>query len=119
MKLFDLPREAPVIEPGVTLRSVSEEVADRVLVGLGNVGRLDRPVPDAVLPDDALLADGFGIGSARDHRKGADEMSERGLFGLSGSFASPDALTEAAQQLRSLGFREVEAYTPIPGRRPR
>lgn len=41
-------------------------------------------------------------------------MSERGLFGLTGSFASPDALTEAARQLRSLGFREVEAYTPYP-----
>jgi hypothetical protein len=36
-------------------------------------------------------------------------MSERGLFGLTGSFASPDALSEAARQLRSLGFREVEA----------
>ncbi len=41
-------------------------------------------------------------------------MSERGLLGLTGSFASPDALTEAARQLRSLGFREVEAYTPYP-----
>ena len=41
-------------------------------------------------------------------------MSERGLFGLTGSFASPDALTEAARQLRSLGFRAVEAYTPYP-----
>jgi hypothetical protein len=41
-------------------------------------------------------------------------MSERGLFGLTGSFASPDAVTEAARQLRSLGFREVEAYTPYP-----
>jgi hypothetical protein len=41
-------------------------------------------------------------------------MSERGLFGLTGTFASPDALTEAARQLRSLGFREVEAYTPYP-----
>ena len=41
-------------------------------------------------------------------------MSERGLFGLTGAFASPDALIEAARQLRSLGFREVEAYTPYP-----
>src|SRR5437764_15405270 len=41
-------------------------------------------------------------------------MSERGLFGLTGSFASSDALTAAARQLRSLGFREVEAYTPYP-----
>ena len=44
-------------------------------------------------------------------------MSERGLFGLTGSFASPEALTAAARQLRSLGFREVEAYHPLPGRR--
>jgi hypothetical protein len=41
-------------------------------------------------------------------------MSERGLFALTGSFASPDALTEAARQLRSMGFRDVEAYTPYP-----
>jgi len=41
-------------------------------------------------------------------------MSERGLFGLTGSFASSDALTGAALHLRSLGFREVEAYTPYP-----
>ncbi|MGA7866591.1 MAG: quinol:electron acceptor oxidoreductase subunit ActD, partial [Stellaceae bacterium] len=41
-------------------------------------------------------------------------MSERGLFGLTGSFASPDALTGAARQLRSMGFRAVEAYTPYP-----
>jgi hypothetical protein len=41
-------------------------------------------------------------------------MNERGLLGLTGSFASPDALTEAARQLRSLGYREVEAYTPYP-----
>jgi ActD protein len=41
-------------------------------------------------------------------------MSERGRFGLSGSFASPDALIAAARQLRSLGLREIEAYTPYP-----
>ena len=41
-------------------------------------------------------------------------MSERGLFGLIGSFTSAEALTEAARQLRSVGFREVEAYTPYP-----
>jgi Ni/Fe-hydrogenase subunit HybB-like protein len=29
--IIDLPNEAPIVEPGVTLRSVSEEVADRVL----------------------------------------------------------------------------------------
>ena len=29
--LLDLPPQAPVIEPGVTLRSLSEEVSDRVL----------------------------------------------------------------------------------------
>ena len=41
-------------------------------------------------------------------------MSERRVFGLLGSFPSPDALRGAARQLRSLGFREVEAYTPYP-----
>jgi hypothetical protein len=41
-------------------------------------------------------------------------MSERGRFGLVGAFVSADAVMEAARQLRSLGFREVEAYTPYP-----
>jgi hypothetical protein len=41
-------------------------------------------------------------------------MSERGLFGLAGSFASPEAVTEAARQLRALGLRKIEAYTPYP-----
>ena len=41
-------------------------------------------------------------------------MSKRKLFGLIGSFASADAVTDAARQLRSLGFREIEAYTPYP-----
>lgn len=41
-------------------------------------------------------------------------MSARGRFGLVGAFASPDAVIEAARQLRSLGFRDVEAYTPYP-----
>ena len=31
MKLVHLPSEAPVVEPGVTWRSISEEVADRML----------------------------------------------------------------------------------------
>ena len=41
-------------------------------------------------------------------------MSEPRLFGLVGRFASADSLTGAARQLRSLGYREVEAYTPYP-----
>ena len=41
-------------------------------------------------------------------------MSERGLYGLIGSFASAEAVTDAAGQLRSQGFRELEAYTPYP-----
>jgi hypothetical protein len=41
-------------------------------------------------------------------------VSDDGQLGLVGAFASPDAVIEAARQLRSLGFREVEAYTPYP-----
>ncbi|MGC2200301.1 MAG: DUF3341 domain-containing protein [Stellaceae bacterium] len=41
-------------------------------------------------------------------------MSERRLSGLVGSFASADAVTNAARQLHSMGFRRVEAYTPYP-----
>jgi Protein of unknown function (DUF3341) len=39
-------------------------------------------------------------------------MSEHKLFGVAGSFATADALKAAAEQLRSLGFRDIEAYTP-------
>jgi hypothetical protein len=41
-------------------------------------------------------------------------MSERGLHGVIGCFASSQAVKDAALQLRSLGFRELEAYTPYP-----
>lgn len=41
-------------------------------------------------------------------------MSEPGVFGLIASFASAEAAADAARQLRSLGFRKVEAYTPYP-----
>lgn len=41
-------------------------------------------------------------------------MSERGLHGLAGYFVSAAAVTDAARQLRTLGFREIEAYTPYP-----
>jgi Protein of unknown function (DUF3341) len=41
-------------------------------------------------------------------------MSKRALHGVIGAFASPAAVVEAARHLRSLGFRELEAYTPYP-----
>lgn len=41
-------------------------------------------------------------------------MSEYALYGVTGSFASAAAVTDAARQLRSVGFREIEAFTPYP-----
>ena len=41
-------------------------------------------------------------------------MSERGILGLIGSFPTAGAAADAARQLRSLGYREIEAYTPYP-----
>ena len=41
-------------------------------------------------------------------------MSECRPHGLIGSFTSAAAVTDAARQLRSLGVREIEAYTPYP-----
>jgi Protein of unknown function (DUF3341) len=41
-------------------------------------------------------------------------MSERRSSGMIGSFASAAAVMDAARQFRSLGFRQVEAYTPYP-----
>ena len=36
------------------------------------------------------------------------------IFGIVGVFDKPEAIKDAAQHLRSLGFRAVEAYTPYP-----
>jgi hypothetical protein len=41
-------------------------------------------------------------------------MSESELFGIIGSFPTPEAVKEAARQLRADGFRAVQAYTPYP-----
>ena len=41
-------------------------------------------------------------------------MSEPELYGVIGTFASPEAVKEAARQLRAHGFCAVEAYTPYP-----
>ena len=41
-------------------------------------------------------------------------MSGRGRYGLAASFASAEGVIAAARQLRSLGFRRLEAYTPYP-----
>jgi hypothetical protein len=35
-------------------------------------------------------------------------------FGIIGVFATPEAIQQAAAQLRELGFRAFEAYTPYP-----
>ncbi len=35
-------------------------------------------------------------------------------FGIIGVFDRPEAIKDAAQHLRSLGFRAIEAYTPYP-----
>ena len=35
-------------------------------------------------------------------------------FGIIGVFDRPEAIKEAAQHLRSLGFRAIDAYTPYP-----
>ena len=36
------------------------------------------------------------------------------LFGIAGEFATPEALLSAAHHIRSQGFTNVEAYTPLP-----
>jgi hypothetical protein len=36
------------------------------------------------------------------------------ISGIIGVFERPQAIKDAAQHLRSLGFREIEAYTPYP-----
>lgn len=41
-------------------------------------------------------------------------MTRAAPFGVAGVFAAPDAMLATARQLRELGFREVEAYTPYP-----
>ena len=41
-------------------------------------------------------------------------MSEERARALVAAFSQPPAILEAAQQLRNLGYRAVEAYTPYP-----
>jgi hypothetical protein len=41
-------------------------------------------------------------------------VSEERLYGMIGVFATADAVTAAARQLRALGFRALEAHTPYP-----
>ena len=41
-------------------------------------------------------------------------MSARGGRGLIAGFTSAEAVIDAARQIKSLGFREIEAYTPYP-----
>ena len=36
------------------------------------------------------------------------------IFGIIGVFDRPQAIKDAARHLRSLGFRQIEAYTPYP-----
>jgi len=36
------------------------------------------------------------------------------IFGIVGVFDRPEAVTDAAKHLRSLGFRAMDAYTPYP-----
>jgi len=36
------------------------------------------------------------------------------LYGVSGEFASPEALVEAAQKAYDAGYRRMDAYTPLP-----
>lgn len=39
---------------------------------------------------------------------------ERGLYGLLAEFADEGSLVEATTRVRSLGFKNIEAYTPYP-----
>ena len=41
-------------------------------------------------------------------------MSQHKPFGIVGVFASPDDVLQAARQLRAVGLRAIEAYTPYP-----
>lgn len=44
----------------------------------------------------------------------AHQHATRQIYGVLGEFPSPEALREAARQVREAGFVHVEAYTPFP-----
>src|SRR5689334_7589982 len=78
-------------------------------VGLGDVRRLARPLPDVEARTDRA--------ARRDARVDAgqgDRMTQAALHGSVGDFPASPGVVAVAHELRQAGFRHIDAYTPYP-----
>ncbi len=92
-------------------------------LGLHDVLRNDRLVPDAVPAVPALRADDFDVRSqdaaAAGQSQGGSLMAHtpetsNALYGVMAEFDTGQALVDAARKTMAQGFTRVEAYSPVP-----
>src|ERR1041385_4849497 len=83
-------------------------------VGLGDLRRLDRPLPDIVLHHVEARTDRAARRDARVDAGQGDRMTEAALHGIVGEFPASPGVVAAAHELRQAGFRHIDAYTPYP-----
>ena len=93
-------------------------------VGLDDVLRHHRPVPDAVLPVHPGAADDFDLRDA-DDRAGSEDQGREGalsaampetpaIYGLMAEFDDPTALVAAARRTREAGYRGLRRVLAVP-----
>jgi hypothetical protein len=61
-----------------------------------------------------MESQGIGSHSTASHNATPTAYRQRGIYGLLAEFADADSLVEATTRVRSLGFKNMEAYTPYP-----
>src|ERR1043166_2026285 len=83
-------------------------------VGLGDLRRLDRPLPDIVLHHVEARTHRAARRDARVDAGQGDRMTEAALHGIVGEFPALPGVVAAAHELRQAGFRHLDAYTPYP-----
>src|SRR5690606_21134591 len=86
-------------------------------VGLDDLLRHDRVVPDPAPAVHPLPADDFDLGNAGDRAPEGRRrtlMKPPSVYGLLVEFEEPEALVEAIRKVRAAGYRKIDAFTPFP-----
>src|SRR5258705_10647739 len=85
-------------------------------LGLVDVCRHARPVPDAAVSLPALPADDFDLrdADAFARGKGGGRMKRPSIHGLMAEFDDAQALVAATHQAHREGYRRMDAYSPFP-----